>query len=168
VSRCNPKASEVEVGSVRGDELFISQPRPRKPSPLNVASLADLLAFVTTQFAGIVLPRRLTFIVARCNRLETTFHQTCHHWAFAPGTIYNLSLPSRNPSSDASKLSPSNVPVSASQTPHTFHGLGQPRLSLHSFGCFNRGSISTHCASVNNMNRFLHAKQVNQFFALPA
>jgi hypothetical protein len=39
---------------------------------------------------------------------------------------------------------------------------GRPRLSLRRFGSGNRGSINSHCASLNNSNRFLLMQEVNQ------
>jgi hypothetical protein len=39
---------------------------------------------------------------------------------------------------------------------------GRPRLSLRRFGTGSRGSISSHCASLNNSNRFLLMKEVHQ------
>jgi hypothetical protein len=35
-------------------------------------------------------------------------------------------------------------------------------LSLRRFGSGNRGSINSHCASLNNSNRFLLMQEVNQ------
>jgi hypothetical protein len=39
---------------------------------------------------------------------------------------------------------------------------GRPRLSLRRFGSGNSGSISSHCASLNNSNRFLLMQEVQQ------
>ena len=39
---------------------------------------------------------------------------------------------------------------------------GRPRLSLRRFGSGNRGSINSHCASLNNWNRFLLMQEVHQ------
>jgi hypothetical protein len=39
---------------------------------------------------------------------------------------------------------------------------GRPRLSLRRFGSGNRGAITSHCASLNNSNRFLLMQEVNQ------
>ena len=39
---------------------------------------------------------------------------------------------------------------------------GRPRLSLRRFGSGSSGSISSHCASFNNSNRFLLMHQVHQ------
>ena len=39
---------------------------------------------------------------------------------------------------------------------------GRPRLSLRRFGSGSSGSISSHCASLNNSNRFLLMQEVHQ------
>jgi hypothetical protein len=39
---------------------------------------------------------------------------------------------------------------------------GRPRLSLRCFGTGSSGSISSHCASLNNSNRFLLMQEVHQ------
>jgi hypothetical protein len=39
---------------------------------------------------------------------------------------------------------------------------GRPRLSLRRFGAGSRGSISSHCDSLNNSNRFLLIREVHQ------
>ena len=39
---------------------------------------------------------------------------------------------------------------------------GRPRLSLRRFGSGSRGSINSHCTSVNNSNRFLLMQEVHQ------
>ena len=39
---------------------------------------------------------------------------------------------------------------------------GRPRLSLRRFGSGSRGAISSHCASLNNSNRFLLMQEVHQ------
>jgi hypothetical protein len=39
---------------------------------------------------------------------------------------------------------------------------GRPRLSLRRFGSGSRGSISSHCLSLNNSNRFLLMQEVHQ------
>jgi hypothetical protein len=39
---------------------------------------------------------------------------------------------------------------------------GRPRLSLRRFGSGSSGSINSHCASLNNSNRFLLMQQVHQ------
>jgi hypothetical protein len=39
---------------------------------------------------------------------------------------------------------------------------GRPRLSLRRFGSGSRGSIISHCASLNNSNRFLLIQEVHQ------
>jgi len=39
---------------------------------------------------------------------------------------------------------------------------GRPRLSLRRFGSGNSGSISSHCLSLNNSNRFLLMQEVQQ------
>jgi hypothetical protein len=39
---------------------------------------------------------------------------------------------------------------------------GRPRLSLRRFGSGSKGSINSHCASLNNSNRFLLMQEVNQ------
>ena len=39
---------------------------------------------------------------------------------------------------------------------------GRPRLSLRRFGAGSSGSISSHCASLNNSNRFLLMQEVHQ------
>jgi hypothetical protein len=39
---------------------------------------------------------------------------------------------------------------------------GRPRLSLRRFGSGSRGSINSHCASVNSSNRFLLMQQAHQ------
>jgi hypothetical protein len=39
---------------------------------------------------------------------------------------------------------------------------GRPRLSLRRFGSGSSGSTSSHCASVNNSNRFLLMQEVHQ------
>jgi hypothetical protein len=39
---------------------------------------------------------------------------------------------------------------------------GRPRLSLRRFGSGSSGSINSHCASVNNSNRFLLMQQAHQ------
>jgi hypothetical protein len=43
---------------------------------------------------------------------------------------------------------------------------GRPRLSLRRFGAGSRGSISPHCASFNNSNRFFFMKEENQTIRL--
>jgi hypothetical protein len=43
-----------------------------------------------------------------------------------------------------------------------FEAHGRPRLSLRRFGSGNRGSINSHCASLNNSNRFLPMQEVQQ------
>jgi len=47
-----------------------------------------------------------------------------------------------------------------------FDAHGRPRLSLRRFGSGNRGSISSHCFSLNNSNRFLLMQQQNQTTSL--
>jgi len=47
-----------------------------------------------------------------------------------------------------------------------FEAQGRPRLSLRRFGSGNSGSISVHCASVNNSNRFLLIQEAQQNAAL--
>ncbi len=42
------------------------------------------------------------------------------------------------------------------------HAHGRPRLSLRRFGSGSRGPINSHCASVNNSNRFLLMQEVQQ------
>jgi hypothetical protein len=39
---------------------------------------------------------------------------------------------------------------------------GRPRLSLRRFGSGSRGAINSHCASLNNSNRFLLMQEVDQ------
>jgi hypothetical protein len=39
---------------------------------------------------------------------------------------------------------------------------GRPRLSLRRFGSASKGSINSHCASLNNSNRFLLMQEVQQ------
>ena len=43
-----------------------------------------------------------------------------------------------------------------------FEAQGRPRLSLRRFGSGSRGAINSHCASLNNSNRFLLMQQENQ------
>ena len=43
---------------------------------------------------------------------------------------------------------------------------GRPRLSLRRFGSGSKGSINSHCASVNNSNRFLPMQEAHQTTAL--
>ena len=43
-----------------------------------------------------------------------------------------------------------------------FDAQGRPRLSLRRFGSGSSGSISSHCASLNNSNRFLLMQEVHQ------
>ncbi len=43
-----------------------------------------------------------------------------------------------------------------------FDAHGRPRLSLRCFGSGSRGSISSHCRSLNNSNRFLLMQELNQ------
>ena len=43
-----------------------------------------------------------------------------------------------------------------------FDAHGRPRLSLRRFGSGSRGSINSHCTSVNNSNRFLLIQEVQQ------
>ena len=43
-----------------------------------------------------------------------------------------------------------------------FDAHGRPRLSLRRFGSGNSGSINSHCASLNNSNRFLPMQEVQQ------
>ncbi len=43
-----------------------------------------------------------------------------------------------------------------------FDAHGRPRLSLRCFGSGSRGSISSHCRSLNNSNRFLLMQEVHQ------
>jgi hypothetical protein len=43
-----------------------------------------------------------------------------------------------------------------------FEAQGRPRLSFRLFGSGNSGSINSHCASVNRMNRFLLTSQAHQ------
>jgi hypothetical protein len=43
-----------------------------------------------------------------------------------------------------------------------FDAQGRPRLSLRRFGSGKRGSINSHCASVNSSNRFLLMQAVQQ------
>jgi hypothetical protein len=43
-----------------------------------------------------------------------------------------------------------------------FEAHGRPRLSFRLFGSGNSGSINSHCASVNRMNRFLLTPQAHQ------
>ncbi len=43
-----------------------------------------------------------------------------------------------------------------------FDAHGRPRLSLRRFGSGSSGSISSHCASFNNSNRFLLMQEVQQ------
>jgi len=43
-----------------------------------------------------------------------------------------------------------------------FEAHGRPRLSLRRFGSGRRGSINSHCRSLNNSNRFLLMQEVNQ------
>ncbi len=43
-----------------------------------------------------------------------------------------------------------------------FDAHGRPRLSLRRFGSGSSGSISSHCASFNNSNRFLLMQEVHQ------
>jgi hypothetical protein len=43
-----------------------------------------------------------------------------------------------------------------------FDAQGRPRLSLRRFGSGRRGSISSHCRSLNNSNRFLLIHEVQQ------
>jgi hypothetical protein len=39
---------------------------------------------------------------------------------------------------------------------------GRPRLSLRRFGSGSRGPTNSHCASLNNSNRFLLMQEVHQ------
>jgi hypothetical protein len=43
-----------------------------------------------------------------------------------------------------------------------FEAHGRPRLSLRRFGSGSSGASSSHCASLNNSNRFLLTKEVHQ------
>ena len=43
---------------------------------------------------------------------------------------------------------------------------GRPRLSLRRFGSGSRGAINSHCASLNNSNRFLLIQEVDQITCL--
>ncbi len=43
-----------------------------------------------------------------------------------------------------------------------FDAHGRPRLSLRRFGSGSSGSINSHCASLNNWNRFLLMQEVHQ------
>lgn len=43
---------------------------------------------------------------------------------------------------------------------------GRPRLSLRRFGSGSSGSINSHCASVNNSNRFLLMQKAHQTIRL--
>ncbi len=43
---------------------------------------------------------------------------------------------------------------------------GRPRLSLRRFGSGSKGSINSHCASVNNSNRFLPMQEAHQTHTL--
>ena len=43
-----------------------------------------------------------------------------------------------------------------------FEAHGRPRLSLRRFGSGSSGSISSHCSSVNNSNRFLLVQEAQQ------
>jgi hypothetical protein len=43
-----------------------------------------------------------------------------------------------------------------------FEAHGRPRLSLRRFGSGSSGSINSHCASVNNSNRFLLMQELQQ------
>ena len=43
-----------------------------------------------------------------------------------------------------------------------FDAHGRPRLSLRRFGSGSSGSINSHCASLNNWNRFLLIQEVHQ------
>jgi len=47
-----------------------------------------------------------------------------------------------------------------------FEAQGRPRLSRRRFGSGNSGSISSHCASVNNSNRFLPIQEAQQITPL--
>jgi hypothetical protein len=42
-----------------------------------------------------------------------------------------------------------------------FEAHGRPRLSLRRFGSGSSGSINSHCASLNNSNRFLLMQEVH-------
>jgi hypothetical protein len=55
-------------------------------------------------------------------------------------------------------LSTHNMPCMQSR----FEAQGRPRLSLRRFGSGNSGSISSHCSSVNNSNRFLLMLEAEQ------
>ena len=43
---------------------------------------------------------------------------------------------------------------------------GRPRLSLRRFGSGSKGAINSHCASLNNSNRFLLIQEVDQITCL--